>query len=589
VKPENLVLLGFIKMAIAYLENSDAEGTDSALSKFSPADLEKLKKELDKEYASSADSIGEKANKLVSAGEEAFDGMISQENGEESLSAELARVLDVNFDALSDDSLVFNSDTKNEISEAELADDFADIVEPVEESKAELLELGNSEITKEDEEDIAEFSATETSKDETELLDERKVTPDIKETPIKQETVSEDKKEEKTEKPVKGDEHYIGLYRIDDADYEAKIEQEKAAAKNTPVMRHFHPITKREMNYKNEKPSYLGLYRPENAEHENTNSHSEEEKYLGLYHQHRESEVKRSDSAEKPLGLYNPDKQIQKEEEKPEPAPEKIQPAEEPETVFEMSKEDDELFKQIAENVLKTSEDQYTEATQQEDVHDVLDSIFNEVIDNEEEKKNDQDGTAPIDRNDILKLIKEIQKSDEAYYSHIKNEPLVISHEEEKPADPPVKEEDVYVSDLISELHSKMIEEDQKKTEEEEEFKRVFDKIHDNYPYLSTSFIKSVYNMKKSISNDYPLDIEVIILHRLVFSNVENLRQFVEIALNHGYMINADENKLIVDVFKQYVNSDGKIVSTIYEVANQGALLNGEYEGYKVLKVKSLD
>ena len=46
MKPENLVLLGFIKMAIAYLENSDAEGSDSALSKFSPADLEKLKQEI---------------------------------------------------------------------------------------------------------------------------------------------------------------------------------------------------------------------------------------------------------------------------------------------------------------------------------------------------------------------------------------------------------------------------------------------------------------------------------------------------------------------------------------------------------------
>ena len=40
---------------------------------------------------------------------------------------------------------------------------------------------------------------------------------------------------------------------------------------------------------------------------------------------------------------------------------------------------------------------------------------------------------------------------------------------------------------------------------------------------------------------------------------------------------------MIVDVFKQHVNTDGKIVTSIFEVANQSALLNGEYEGYRVM------
>ena len=45
---------------------------------------------------------------------------------------------------------------------------------------------------------------------------------------------------------------------------------------------------------------------------------------------------------------------------------------------------------------------------------------------------------------------------------------------------------------------------------------------------------------------------------------------------------------MIVDVFKEYVNSDGKIITSIFEVANQAALLKGEYEGYRVLYAKKV-
>ena len=45
----------------------------------------------------------------------------------------------------------------------------------------------------------------------------------------------------------------------------------------------------------------------------------------------------------------------------------------------------------------------------------------------------------------------------------------------------------------------------------------------------------------------------------------------------------ADEKQMIVDAFKQYINTDGKIITSIFEVANQSALLEGEYEGYRVL------
>ncbi|MEE3409373.1 MAG: hypothetical protein VZQ95_08280, partial [Erysipelotrichaceae bacterium] len=96
-------------------------------------------------------------------------------------------------------------------------------------------------------------------------------------------------------------------------------------------------------------------------------------------------------------------------------------------------------------------------------------------------------------------------------------------------------------------------------------------------------FIRSVYDLKETIAREYPLNEKIIILHRTSFNNVENLRQYVEITLKHGYMINADEKKMIVDAFRQHINTDGKIITSIFEVANQSALLSGEYEGYRVL------
>jgi predicted nucleic-acid-binding protein len=70
--------------------------------------------------------------------------------------------------------------------------------------------------------------------------------------------------------------------------------------------------------------------------------------------------------------------------------------------------------------------------------------------------------------------------------------------------------------------------------------------------------------LKESIAKEYPLGEKIVILHRSLFKNVENLRQYVEITLNHDYQINADEKQMIVDCFKQYTNSDGKIITSIF-------------------------
>ena len=68
------------------------------------------------------------------------------------------------------------------------------------------------------------------------------------------------------------------------------------------------------------------------------------------------------------------------------------------------------------------------------------------------------------------------------------------------------------------------------------------------------------------------------------FKDIGGLREFVDVMINHGYLVNVDEKQMIVDTFKEHVNSDGKILTDIFEIANQGKLLTGDYEGYRIIE-----
>lgn len=222
-----------------------------------------------------------------------------------------------------------------------------------------------------------------------------------------------------------------------------------------------------------------------------------------------------------------------------------------------------------------------------------LQNVQNEAEAETEEEKIEVSDTQQVDKDDIIKLIKEIQPLSDVYYNKIEN--FIDSQKndlpqavEEKPVEEKLEKDDRYVSSLIDDLKAKMSREEEIKKAEEEAYRQIYDKIHKTYPYLSNAFIRNVYELKESIARDYPLNEKIIVLHRSVFRDVEKLRQYVEIVLKHGYLMNADEKKMIVDVFKQYVNTDGKIITSIFEVANQSALLDGEYEGYRVLLEKDL-
>lgn len=215
-------------------------------------------------------------------------------------------------------------------------------------------------------------------------------------------------------------------------------------------------------------------------------------------------------------------------------------------------KTDDDLMKEIAKNV--TNDDTSEIISEHETVKqdEGIDTIFNEIVENEDRVEKEEIKEVPIDEKQVKEDISETNTNS-------------------------------YVSSLIGDLRSQLIKEEEYKKQEKAKNDEIFDRISKIYPYLSDGFVRSVYELKESLASEYPIGTRLIVLHRVSFNDVENLRKFVEIGLNHDYTINADENKKIVDIFKEFVNSDGRILTNIYEIANQGYLLNGNYEGYNII------
>lgn len=162
------------------------------------------------------------------------------------------------------------------------------------------------------------------------------------------------------------------------------------------------------------------------------------------------------------------------------------------------------------------------------------------------------------------------------------------SDEDEADFDLGSNKEADYVGDLFDEFTNNEYEVDDFKNKQQrinELNKKIYDSIVALYPYLSNGFIKGVYELKESFASDYEEGQKIIILHRLVFTDLEGLRQFVDVMMSHEYFVNVDEKQMIVDTFKEHVNSDGKILTDIFEIANQAKLLTGEYDGYRIIEV----
>lgn len=193
---------------------------------------------------------------------------------------------------------------------------------------------------------------------------------------------------------------------------------------------------------------------------------------------------------------------------------------------------------------------------------------MSEVLNEEDERKE-------ITRDEIDEIFSEILKQ-EGLMSEEENS------EEPEEVEPEEMPEEEYLDELKEDLKEELEEKAQEEIVNEAPEADIYAKINELYPYLSRGFVRAVYDLKESIANEYPLDQRIVILHRLSFKDINHLRQFSDIVLNHDYRVNVDENKMIVDIFKDMINTDGKILTNIFEIANQARVLDGNYEGYRV-------
>ena len=273
------------------------------------------------------------------------------------------------------------------------------------------------------------------------------------------------------------------------------------------------------------------------------------EEVLGTNEEHKEEYLGITDLREL-LSYYNIEDQLIEivDEEK-----DNI-PLFEEEFKIETTKEDDELFERIK------------LASQSLNDEEEIEDDINEILINDEDNHEELEEEKIID--DIFNEI--VSEADDLAS-------VEAALEDER------QDNDVYVSTLIEDLRKQLLKEEEEKQRQIEKHNTVYDQISKMYPYLSHAFIRSVYDMKDDIAIAYPLRENVIILHRITFKDLEELRQFTEIVLGHDYNVNVDENRKFVDVFKQHYNTDGKIITNIFEIANQAKLLNGDYEGYRVI------
>lgn len=178
---------------------------------------------------------------------------------------------------------------------------------------------------------------------------------------------------------------------------------------------------------------------------------------------------------------------------------------------------------------------------------------------------------------------KENEDLDDIFSEIVGNEKPEPEDKEKKKDNEKIPGNDEYLQNLVKELRNQL-EEEKNKNNKSVERLSVFEKISNMYPYLTGGFIRAVYSLKEGIAKENPLGKKIVILHRVFFKDVESLRQFVEIVSNHDYTVNVDESKLVVDVFKEHINADGKILTNIFEIANQARVLDGDYDGYRIVK-----
>lgn len=192
----------------------------------------------------------------------------------------------------------------------------------------------------------------------------------------------------------------------------------------------------------------------------------------------------------------------------------------------------------------------------------------------------------PVVTNPGLDIVLEKEKEYEESQTFYDLEKEEDQHSFTAPVENPglEKRDDPTLSEVLAGLGNLQKKQEEKIVQEQVDPKElIYADIMQAYPYLSKDFIKSAYSQKEEIEDAYKENVEYILLHRLVFGDIDELHEFVEIMMAHDFSVNVDETKMIVDTFKYFINEEGSILTNILSVANQARILNGEYDGYRVI------
>jgi len=210
--------------------------------------------------------------------------------------------------------------------------------------------------------------------------------------------------------------------------------------------------------------------------------------------------------------------------------------------------------------------------------------VLNKIIDDVNEESHEEENMYSSEHHNayVNNLIDDLQKKmDKGLFESASPEDAGVKVEEKEEYTPEVHNQ--YVTNLMKDLQ-KQIEIEEARRKELEEAEKVYKEINDVYPNLPRKFVHVVYDAKNDIVDGLLHDERIILLHRVRFEELDNLRQYAEILLTHDFNVNVDEHQMIVDAMKVINNIDGKIVTNIFEVANQAYLLGGVYDGYRVIK-----
>ncbi|MBR4422151.1 MAG: hypothetical protein IKS69_06435, partial [Erysipelotrichaceae bacterium] len=106
MKPENILLLGFVDKAAEYLDKHIDDDSGNAMAELRNIDLHSMQKVLSKNLDVSLGSMQATVQSLMKAGSDAFDAFIENHGDTGPLSAELDRLFDLDLeDGTSEDDI----------------------------------------------------------------------------------------------------------------------------------------------------------------------------------------------------------------------------------------------------------------------------------------------------------------------------------------------------------------------------------------------------------------------------------------------------------------------------------------------------